>query len=41
MDAKNGIDQIEDKEQQKQCEEFIDKVSISEIKELIDKYLEK
>jgi hypothetical protein len=39
MDAKDGIDQIEDKEQQKQCEEFLDKVSIYEIRELIDKYL--
>jgi hypothetical protein len=39
IDAKNGIDQIEDKEQQKQCEEFLDKVSIYEIRELIDKYL--
>ena len=41
IDAKDGIDQMEDKEQQKQCEEFLDKVSIYEIKELIDKYLEK
>ena len=39
IDAKDGIDQMEDKEQQKQCEEFLDKVSIYEIKELIDKYL--
>ena len=40
-DAKNGIDQMKDEEQKKKCEEFLDKVSISEIKELIDKYMEK
>jgi hypothetical protein len=38
-DAKDGIHQMEDKEQQKQCEEFLDKVSIYEMRELIDKYL--
>jgi hypothetical protein len=41
IDAKDGIDQMEDKEQQKQCEEFLDKVSIAEMKELIEKYKNK
>jgi hypothetical protein len=41
IDAKDGIGQIQDKEQQKQCEEFLDKVSIYEIKELIEKYKKK
>jgi hypothetical protein len=41
IDAKDGIDKMKDKEQQKQCEEFLDHVSISEIKDLIDKYQKK
>ena len=39
IDAKDGIGQMKDKEQQKQCEEFLDKVSIYEMRKLIDKYL--
>jgi hypothetical protein len=41
IDAKDGIDKMKDKEQQKQCEEFLAHVSISEIKDLIDKYQKK
>ena len=37
IDAKDGIDQIEDKVQQKQCEEFLDKVSIYKLKDLIER----
>jgi uncharacterized protein YlbG (UPF0298 family) len=38
IDANGEIDQIEDKEQQAQCEKFLDKASIFEMKELIEKY---
>jgi hypothetical protein len=36
----SSIDQIEDKEHQAQCKKFLDRVSIYEMRELIDKYLE-
>jgi hypothetical protein len=39
IDVKGGNELIEDKEQQAQCKKFLDKVSIYEMKELIDKYL--
>jgi uncharacterized membrane protein required for colicin V production len=39
-DASGSIDQIKDKEQQAQCEKFLDRVSILEMRELIDKYNE-
>jgi hypothetical protein len=38
IDASGSIDQIKDKEQQAQCEKFLDRVSIFELKELIDEY---
>ncbi len=38
MDVNGSIDQIKDKEQQAQWEEFLERVSIFELKELIDKY---
>ena len=42
IDAIKGVDQIKDKEeQQAQCKKFLDNVSIYELKELIDKYIEK
>ncbi len=41
IDAKGGIDQIKNKEQQSQCKKFLDNVSIYELKELIDKYIQK
>ena len=37
IDASSAIDQMEDKEQQKQCEEFLDKVSIYKLKDLIER----
>jgi hypothetical protein len=40
IDASGAIDQIKDKEHQAQCEEFLDNVSIYELKELINKYLQ-
>ena len=40
IDVSGAIDQIKDKEHQAQCEEFLDNVSIYELKELIDKYLQ-
>jgi hypothetical protein len=39
-DASGSRDQIKDKEHKTQCEEFLDNVSIYELKELIDKYLQ-
>ena|GEM_PF-3382851 len=38
IDVNGKIDQIEDKEQQAQCEKFLDNVSIYELNELIDKF---
>lgn len=40
IDVSGAIDQIKDKEHKTQCEEFLDNVSIYELKELIDKYLQ-
>ncbi len=41
MDANGEIGQMEDKEQKEQCKKFLNRVSIFEIKELINKYMEK
>jgi hypothetical protein len=41
IDAKGEIGQMEDKEQKEQCKKFLNRVSIFEIKELINKYMEK
>ena len=38
IDASGSIDQIKDKEQKAQCKKFLDRVSIYEMRELIDKY---
>jgi glutamine synthetase type III len=38
IDASGSIHQIQDKEQQAQCKKFLDRVSIFEMRELIDKY---
>lgn len=40
IDVSGAIDQIKDKEHKTQCEQFLDNVSIYELKELIDKYLQ-
>jgi peptidoglycan hydrolase CwlO-like protein len=37
--SRSSIDQIKDKEQQAQCKKFLDRVSIYEMRELIDTYL--
>jgi hypothetical protein len=39
IDTSDSIDQIDNKEQQTQCKKFLDRVSIFEMRELIDKYL--
>lgn len=41
IDASGLVNRIEDKEFKEKCEEFLDHVSISEMKELIEKYKKK
>jgi hypothetical protein len=40
LDVSGSIDQIEDKDQHAECERFLHLISIHELRELIDKYVE-